>query len=481
MIIAGSITTSNLFLRNHACYLRLNITIPVCMLRVLMFGWEFPPHISGGLGTACHGLTQALVRQGVHITFVVPRLTGEESDNGTRLVDASNVKLRNISSGEKSRTAIDSTTFRVGESLISFIEVPSKLSPYHLAHLSRPVFREEDWRSTLLVSDSSRTRTIATDTYKFSGGYGDQLLSEVGKYAEVGRAIARTTDFDVIHAHDWMTFPAGMAAKEETGKPLILHVHATEHDRAGACGSAAVYAIEEQAIKYSDRIIAVSNWTKDILATRYGAPASKLAVVHNGVESESDSNLSVNANQAIHPLNDKLITFLGRVTYQKGPEYFIEAAFKTLEHFPDSHFVMAGSGDALPRMINTVAARGMSRNFHFTGFLKKPDIVRLLSLTKAYVMPSVSEPFGITPLEAIQAGVPVIISKQSGVSEVLPDALKVDYWDTNALSHAMCSVLQHKSLSDTLKRNSAKRIVSITWEKAAKKVKQIYYETVTIS
>lgn len=459
------------------------------MLKVLMFGWEFPPHISGGLGTACHGLTHALARQGVHITFVVPRLTGDEDDNGPKLLDASTVKYRKTTatvsreSGRRSsRSAPGSTSFKVGDALISLVEVPSKLSPYNLAHLSKPVFREEDWKSTILREREvpERGARKKESTFKFSGGYGDQLISEVGKYAEVARAIARSTEFDVIHAHDWMTFPAGIAAKEESGKPLVIHVHATEHDRAGTGGSPFVYAIEQEGLKKCDKAISVSNWTRSILSTKYGAASSTLEVVHNGITGEtSTAAYPARYGASSHPLTDRLVTFLGRVTYQKGPEYFVEAAEKTLKWFPDTHFVMAGSGDALPRMINTVAAKGMSRNFHFTGFLKKPEIDRLLSLTKVYVMPSVSEPFGITPLEAIRAGVPVIISKQSGVSEVMPHALKVDYWDTDALSQAMCSVLRHRSLANTLKLNGAERMCSITWDEAAKKVKQIYYETVT--
>jgi glycogen(starch) synthase len=452
------------------------------MLRVLMFGWEFPPHISGGLGTACHGLTQALVREQVKVTLVVPRLTGDEDDNGTKLLDASKVKINPASQKIRSSTRTLSVReeYRVGDAVISVVEVPSKLSPYNLAHLSRPVFKEEDWKQSILrqtegeQSATKSGRSSKPGTYPFVGGYGQQLIEEVGKYAEVAREIARSTRFDVIHAHDWMTFPAGIAAKEVSGKPLVLHVHATEQDRAGAGGSPFVYAIEREALKKCDKAISVSNWTRNILATRYGAPSSTLEVVHNGVINGMSAPV---AGQ--HPLASSLVTFLGRVTYQKGPEYFVEAAQKTLAHLPDCHFVMAGSGDALPRIINSVAAKGMSRNFHFTGFLKKPDIDHLLSLTKVYVMPSVSEPFGITPLEAIQAGVPVIISKQSGVSEVMPHALKVDYWDTDALSQAMCSVLQYKSLSNVLKRNSAERIGSISWEAAAKKVKQIYYETVS--
>jgi glycogen(starch) synthase len=450
----------------------LNLSIPFHMLKVLMFGWEFPPHISGGLGTACHGLTRALADEGVDITFVVPHLTGDEDDKWMHLLDASSVSYRKSGSYGTLNSG-DTEEYRVGKSVISVVKVESRLSPYNLAHLDKPVFREEDWKSTMLregrpeeAQDGSR--------YAFRGGYGNDLMKEVGRYAQVAREIARTADFDVIHAHDWMTFPAGMSAKEVSGKPLILHVHATEHDRAGNGGSPYVYAIEKEALENADKVISVSNWTRNILATQYRASLSSLEVVHNGIVAGQAP-----AGGHVHPVGDKLVTFLGRVTYQKGPEYFVDAAQKTLEVFPDSHFVMAGSGDALPRMIHRVAEKKISSNFHFTGFLKKHDIDRLLSYTRVYVMPSVSEPFGITPLEAIQAGVPVIISNQSGVGEVLPDALKVNFWDTDALAQSICSVLRYPSLSNTLRKNGARRISTISWESAAKKVKRIYYETIS--
>jgi glycogen(starch) synthase len=442
------------------------------MPRVLMFGWEFPPHISGGLGTACHGLTRALAQEGVDITFVVPRLTGDEDDNWMHLLDASSISYRK--SGMYAHNAAGETVgYRVGNSIISVVKVESNLSPYNMAWLNKPVFKEEHWSGHLLQSDETVGNSAESVRYSFAGGYGADLLKEVGKYAEVAREIARTQDFDIIHAHDWMTFPAGMSAKEVSGKPLVLHVHATEHDRAGRGGSPYVYSIEREALAYANKTISVSNWTRNILATQYRASLSTLEVVHNGILAGCASG-----DSKVHPVGEKLVTFLGRVTYQKGPEYFLEAAHKTLDVFPDSHFVMAGAGDALPRMIHKVAEKGISSNFHFTGFLKKNDIDRLLACTRVYVMPSVSEPFGITPLEAVQAGVPVIISRQSGVSEVLPDALKVDFWDTDALAQSICSVLRYPSLSNTLKRNGIGRIGSISWEAAAKKVKRIYDETI---
>jgi glycogen(starch) synthase len=256
----------------------------------------------------------------------------------------------------------------------------------------------------------------------------------------------------------------------------VIHVHATEYDRAGEGGSSHVYDIEKTAINECDGIVAVSKWTSNVLVSKYNAIPEKIRVVHNGVFQNGEIKSREN-----NPLGDKIVTFLGRVTFQKGPEYFVEAARKVLKEFPDCHFVMAGSGDALPGMIHRVAGAGMSRNFHFTGFLSKKDIDRLLSFSNVYVMPSVSEPFGITPLEAIQANVPVIISKQSGVAEVVSNALKVDFWDTDALAQSICSVLKHKSLAETLRKGAMDDINSITWNSAAKKIKRLYYETIASS
>jgi glycosyltransferase involved in cell wall biosynthesis len=459
------------------------------MIKVLMLGWEFPPHISGGLGTACHGLTTALAKSQVHVLFVVPRLTGAEENNGARLISASapgngEIKVSRVTTSNSVVTEEETSgPVSIAHQHISKFEVPSTLSAYNLAHIEEPRYRVSHWNSAMPGERSVVARLEDAGTgysytnsygYQFKGGYGNQLLEEVERYARVIRKIAQDSDFDVIHAHDWMTFPAGIEASRVTGKPLIIHVHATEHDRAGGVGSEIVYGIEKQAIRRSDKIIAVSDWTRKVLIKHYDADASKINVVHNGVQESSSPRLAA----TVHPLGANMVTFLGRITFQKGPEYFVDAAEKVLKHVPDCHFIMAGSGDALPKIVERVAQKRMSANFHFTGFLNKKQIDEVLSYSRVYVMPSVSEPFGITPLEAIQAGVPVIISNQSGVAEVMPHALKVNFWDTDALSQSICSILRHKSLAHTLKENSRERIRTITWESASKNVKKLYYETI---
>jgi glycosyltransferase involved in cell wall biosynthesis len=443
-------------------------------MKVLMFGWEFPPQISGGLGTACYGLTTALVAEKVDVIFVVPKLNGDEPDNGSALVSASQIKT----SGKIRHESIDFETnsYRiVTESGITTIEIPSTLSVYNFAHIEQPLLNIQHWNNAYQVLETSHKHreTItsgSSDSFAFKGGYGPQLIEEVFRYANVAAEISATHDFNVIHAHDWMTYPAGIAAKRLSGKPLIVHVHATEFDRAGSSGSEMVYTIERQGLTEADCIVAVSNWTKRVLVKEYDIDPDKIVVVHNGVTPETQT-------EAVSQyLGSHVVTFLGRITYQKGPEYFVEAAEKVLRVFPDVHFIMAGSGDVLPQIIEKVARMRLSSCFHYTGFLKKKEINQVLASTSVYVMPSVSEPFGITPLEAIQREVPIIISNQSGVSEVMHHALKVDFWDTDALSQAICSVLKYESLSRELKKNAGRAINTITWEKAAKHLSNKYHE-----
>jgi glycogen synthase len=293
----------------------------------------------------------------------------------------------------------------------------------------------------------------------------------------VASEIARHHSFDVIHAHDWLTYLAGIEAKRISGKPLIIHVHATEFDRAGEKNiDKRVFEIERKGMEEADLIIAVSKWTKDIIVDKYSIDEEKVRVVHNGIIPQEEIDFSI-----LPKISDHIVTFLGRITYQKGPQYFIEAAQKVLQHYPDAHFVMAGSGDLLPAMMERVAQLKMSSRFHFTGFLKGRQMQQVWSVSDIYVMPSVSEPFGITPLEAVQAGVPVIVSNQSGVAEVMDHAIKLDFWDTDALANAIINVLKHKILSKSLKANGKKDLELLTWNRAAKKINNLYHELQSIN
>ncbi len=445
-------------------------------MRVLMFGWEFPPHISGGLGTACHGLTSSLSKQNVDILFVVPKLFGgEEVNNNVSFINASNVRLK------RSQPLISSTTERWKQSTedtatVTTLEVKSSISPYRTTESINPVIDLKSWNYEMEFEKDTQELRDNDDyfSYKFSGTYGPNLLEEVERYAEVAEQIALNHTFDVIHVHDWMTIPAGIAAKRASGKPLIVHIHSTEFDRSGEKTDHALYTIEKEGLQEADVILAVSKWTKTILVNRYKIHSPRIRTVHNGIISKPRASTS-----ALPSIGSHVVTFLGRLTYQKGPLYFVEAAQKVLQKFPDAHFVVVGSGDLFPKVIERVAELKLSSRFHFTGFLRGESVDKIWSASSVYVMPSVSEPFGITPLEAIQAGVPVIVSNQSGVSEVMPHAIKVDFWNTDELANAICNVLAYESLSSTLQKNAQEEIKKITWDKAARKLKHIYHDVTT--
>ncbi|MDE5704093.1 MAG: glycosyltransferase family 4 protein, partial [Bacteroidales bacterium] len=304
------------------------------------------------------------------------------------------------------------------------------------------------------------------------------LMEEVERYAMVASTVAAQQQFDVIHAHDWLTYMAGIAAKKVSGKPLVIHVHATEFDRTGENVNTRVFDIERRGMMAADLIITVSNYTRDIVIHRYGIPAEKVHTVYNAVDPSlvpvPSSAESVAETASVARSKRKIVTFLGRVTYQKGPEYFVEAARLVLQRDPGIHFVMAGSGDMFNRIVDRVAALQLGSHFHFAGFLKGPEVDRMFRMSDVYVMPSVSEPFGISPLEAMRSNVPVVISRQSGVSEILEHALKVDFWDVDAMADAIYGLLHYPSLSAMFRKHGAEEVDRLKWERAAKHLLHVY-------
>lgn len=423
-------------------------------MRVLMFGWEFPPHIAGGLGTACQGLTRGLLHQGVDVTFVLPKLFGGEGEGRMRMLSAEDVGLR-----------LGYTDLQELHGMLSLIAVDSYLMPY-LSAIDV---------ETLHTTPSTRQFNIshwASQQFRFSGSYGPSLMDEVARYALVAAAIARQQEFDIIHAHDWLTYLAGLAAKRITGKPLVVHIHATEFDRSGEHVNQAVYDIERQGLHGADMIIAVSYRTRDTVINRYGIDPKKVIAIHNAVDFTAD-NLY---DHITPPYPEKVVTFLGRITFQKGPDYFVEAAHRVLQHDGNVRFVMAGSGDMLHRMILRVAQLGIADRFHFAGFLRGAEVDRMYRMSDVYVMPSVSEPFGITPLEAMRNLVPVIISKQSGVAEVLRYAIKINFWDIDAMADAIYGLLHYPALAEFFKRYGQQEVIALKWDSAALHIKQIYQD-----
>ncbi len=427
-------------------------------MKVLMFGWEYPPHISGGLGTACYGLTKGLHAVGdVEILFVVPKSHGDEDQSMAKLIGANEVSL-----GDKIRD------YKAFLKKISFIEIESNIIPY-----ASP----EEYEKIINSTKTKKKELIQTHlggNIEFSGGYGNSLFQEISNYAVIAGKIARLFDFDVIHAHDWLTYPAGIAAKEVSGKPLVVHVHATDFDRSGGNVNQGVYNIERRGMHLADKVITVSNLTRNTVINNYGVPANKVHTVYNAVE-PGKSREDIKAEKGI---TDKIVTFLGRVTLQKGPEYFIEAAYNVLQKMDNVRFVMAGSGELLNRMIHRVAELRIGDKFHFTGFLKGDQVQEMFELSDVYVMPSVSEPFGISPLEAMQSNVPVIISRQSGVSEILKNAIKIDFWDIEAMADAIYGILNYSGLPEHFMHHGKEEVDSLKWDGAAAKVKEIYKEMI---
>jgi glycosyltransferase involved in cell wall biosynthesis len=427
-------------------------------MRVLMFGWEFPPHISGGLGTASYGLTKGMATlDDLEVIFVVPKVFGDEDQTMVRLVGANQVPV-----------AYKHVYYKGSRRPVERIEVSSKIVPY-----TDP---EDFWK--LLKSEvSSYNFFVMTNnkgTVDFSGRYDTNLLDEIYKYSVVASVIADENDFDIIHAHDWLAYPAGIAAMEVSGKPLVIHVHATDFDRSGGSVNPDVYRIEKNGMDAASKIISVSNLTRDIVINKYNINPDKVETVYNAVEP-----VKIAENCIIKKgFNEKVVTFLGRITMQKGPEYFIEAAYKVLQVMDNVRFVMAGSGDMMEKMMRRAAALKITDRFHFTGFLKGSDVFTMLDMSDVYIMPSVSEPFGISPLEAMQSNVPVIISKQSGVAEILTHAVKTDFWDIDAMADAIYGILNYPALSNMFIKNGKEEVIRLKWDNSARHVRDIYYRVI---
>lgn len=433
-------------------------------MKVLMFGWEFPPHISGGLGTACYGITKGLAKQKVDVLFVMPSASGDEDRSAAHIINASDVSFAH--SWSEAKTFLENVKF------LKFIKVDSGIVPY-VDPSEYGKLEKDEREKTLKRSEYEQFTLRYGEKYKFSGKYGTNLMEEVSRYAMVASSIASNNQFDVIHAHDWLTYPAGIAAKKVSGKPLVIHVHATEFDRSGEHVNQQVYDIERMGMEAADKVITVSNLTRNTVISRYGINPAKVVTVHNAVDFSAYKHISVKRG-----VNEKIVTFLGRITFQKGPEYFIEAAAKVLKRMKNVRFVMAGNGDLMNRSIRRVAQLGIADRFHFTGFLRGDEVRKMFSYSDVYIMPSVSEPFGISPLEAMKADVPVIISKQSGVAEVVKYAVKVDFWDIDALADSIYGLLNYPAMSDMCVKRGSAEVEELKWDDAAKRIKDVYKQAI---
>lgn len=419
-------------------------------MKVLMFGWEFPPFISGGLGTACYGIAKSLSEKSVNVVFVLPT---KKSDSRTF-----------ISSNLTVLGADEIPLYNYNEMVakLTLLGIPLKegISPYYTS----PEFLSASRKADRLLS------ALPGGLLSFSGNYGKNLMAEVIAFSIAAESLCLLENFDVIHVHDWLTMLAGVRAKEISKKPLVVHVHATEFDRSGENVNQVVYNIERYGLERADRIIAVSYYTKMIICEKYGIAPEKISVVHNAVSKHKQfERYHIQKN-----ISEKIVLFLGRITMQKGPDYFLEAANLVLQKIPDVRFVMAGSGDMLPRMITRMAELRLTDRFHFTGFLRGPDVERMYAQSDVYVMPSVSEPFGLTAFEALVYDVPVIISRQSGAREILSSAVTVDFWDIQKLAANIIAILDNPEYARYIVERCRGELQSIEWKNAAERIIIVY-------
>ena len=437
-------------------------------MKVFMLGWEFPPFISGGLGTACYGLTRAMSTLGTEITFVLPRAVSAEYTQHVKLASPGSL-ARVLGRDVFHEEAFSNVTFRT---------LPSSLRPYQTPSSYRQELLNKgisaSWLDKIVNGNGGQPNMPHSQQQ-----YGDDLYQQVNQYAQLAMAIAREEDIDVIHAHDWMTYPAGMAVAGLTGKPLIIHVHSTEFDRSGENVNQLVYDIERQGMHNASLIITVSYLTQNIVINRYAIPPEKVRVVYNAID--GNGSLPSDPERSSIKKDEKIVLFLGRITMQKGPEYFLAAAKKVLEVMDNVKFVMAGSGDMIRNTIEMAAGMGIGHKVLFTGFLRGTDVDRVFRMADLFVMPSVSEPFGLVPLEALRNDVPVLISKQSGVSEILTHALKVDFWDIDEMANKIVAVLRHPPLQVTLREHGNFEVRKLSWNDSARHCIDAYQAAIAMT
>ncbi len=410
-----------------------------------MFGWEFPPHILGGLGTASYGLTKGMsTQEDMQITFCIPKPWGDEDQSFLKII------------------GMNSTPIVWKDVNWDYVNscVGGYMNPQDYYDLRDHIY-----------ADFNYMHTNDLGCVEFSGKYPDNLQEEINNYSIVAGVVARQQQFDIIHSHDWLTYPAGIHAKQVSGKPLVIHVHATDFDRSRGNVNPTVYSIEKNGMDHADHIMCVSELTRQTVIHKYHQDPRKVSTVHNAVSPLSKEIMDIEPKNGA---KEKIVTFLGRITMQKGPEYFVEAAAMVLHKTKNIRFVMAGNGDMMNQMIRLVAERGIADRFHFPGFMKGKQVYEVLKASDVYIMPSVSEPFGISPLEAMQVSVPTIISKQSGCAEILNNCIKTDYWDIHAMADAIYSICTYPAMYEHLKIEGKKEVDEIKWENVGYKVRSIY-------
>ncbi len=415
--------------------------------KVLMLGWEFPPIINGGLGVACHDLSAAMSEL-ADITMIVPKSSPDFKMKNMNLIGLNNLDVNSLA------TYFNNTQ----QQPFTLHTVPADINPYHT--LQPENF--EDTYCSLLTTEREKAGVFTIDQL-----YGNDIVSKVAQYASITAELASNMDFDVIHAHDWMTMLAGVKIKQQTGKPLVMHIHSLEVDRGGENSKGWVYQLEKKGMEYADLLMPVSHFTAQNIHQHYGIDKRKMFVIHNGSK-------VVKAFRSKRRFKEKTVLFVGRLTRQKGPEKFLDIASKVLEKDKDVRFIMAGSGDYFKPLLEQSSYRNIGNRFHMAGFLNSQKLNYLFSISDVYCMPSVSEPFGLSAVEAAQFKIPCVISKQSGVSEVLNGSLKFDFWDTDKAAGCILKLISDSVLRNKVIEDASQNLNSVSWEIAAKKIIDAY-------
>jgi glycogen synthase len=408
-------------------------------MNVLMLGWEISPHITGGLGVACDGLLHGLHSVGsTSVTFVLPKLCGKENSAIATFI-AAHSYARTAFCTEGDLAALSEEL--VNSRQVCNISAGKKITPPHTLAATLSAYRAN--------------REIS--------------LAPIFDYAARMPDLMKNTICDVIHAHDWLTLPAAVVAKQHSNRPFVAHIHSTEVERTGKHVNPDVFAIEFEGLKLADKVIAVSHLTRQVLVTHYNVDPRKVDVIYNAADHFPCEPPRLRTSD-----NEPVVLFIGRITHQKGPRYFIEAASLVLRRFEHAHFIMAGDGDLLPMVKSLVRLKGLQDHFHFPGFLDAPAVRSLLTRADIYVMPSVAEPFGIGALEAIRAGVPVVVSQQSGVTEVIDHLSCVEASDTHALAGAITDLLACPVLAYQQALHAQQQEAQLSWSRSAETLLLIY-------
>ncbi len=425
-----------------------------------MLGWEYPPLVNGGLGIACYGLSQALADK-TDLSFIVPKSAAAPK----------NIHL--IGLNEKQHAAHHPENESISYSkLIKTYQVDVELDPYQ--QLPKKEIKKEGIFNKKKKSpapqkktNDSTSATNAPFSFDIKELYGNDLLKNTTLYTELVVEETKDMDFDVIHCHDWMTIPAGIELKKRTGKPLVVQIHSLEYDRSGPESNGLIFQIEKWGMEEADYVVPVSNYTGRIAFSRYGVNPKKLFTIRNGME-------DIHPYKKEKPFKDPLVVFVGRMTQQKAPLQFIEIAQRVLKKKPNTRFVMAGTGNLLPDTVESGAHHKTGDRIHFTGQLNRQQLFDLMAMADVYCMPSMSEPFGLTALEAVQFKVPCVISAQSGMYELLKGALFADHWNTGAFAEHIIALLSNQKLRTKCVSQATKDIESSTWENAADRALALY-------